>query len=472
MIRFRSLSSLMVFFCILGSMLAFFTTPITVQIPFSYFLGGDHRQALEVWTTKRARAIMVESLERRPDGTLVIEMTPALRAHLAANPNFRYAVFDIQSGSLAAGSSEELASHFRHFLVDAEVFGSLFHLSGDADARSRGYIRTTKTRFGRLTTIVYGCQFHWDDLLFQLQAYAIPENLFSYLVLAFVLSVVAWIVVRRGLSPLRAAAATIASVDVNCLNQRASIANIPTELVPFVEAVNAAFERVRKGVALQKRFTANSAHELRTPIAILRGRIEKLEESPVKQDIERDVKRIQTILEQLLVLAQIEQREGELSPPEIDLRETLLHTTADYMPLALAANRHVAFEAPKGPVISSAYRWAVESVAMNLIENAVRAEPKGGTVLIKLTEDALFEVVDHGEGVSKEYREIIFEPFWRKSEVSPGTGLGLAIARELITKLNGRIWVEDTLGGGATFKIALPKVVRVGVSTRLQLSDA
>ncbi|ARN82079.1 sensor histidine kinase [Methylocystis bryophila] len=470
MTRFRSLSSHLIFFCILGSMLAFFTTPITVQIPFSYFFGGDHRLALEVWTTKRARAIVIDSLHRQSDGTLAIEFTPALRAHLAANPNFRYAVFDFRSGRLAAGSSEELASHFQQVFVQAEVFGSLFHLLGDADPHSRGYIRTTETKLGRLATIVYGCQFHWDDILFQLHAYAAPENFVSYLLLALVLSLVAWIVVRSGLAPLREAAATIAAIDVNDLHHRASTANVPSEVVPFVDAVNAAFDRLRQGVARQKRFTANSAHELRTPIAILRGRIETLGESPLKRDIERDVKRIQTILEQLLVLAQIEQRDGCLSPPEINLQEVLLDTTADYLPLALAADRHVALEAPEEPVMIPAYRWAVESVAMNLIENAVRAEPKGGTVLIKLTDGAVIEVVDHGEGVAKEHREMIFEPFWRKSEISPGTGLGLAIAKELITKLNGRIWVEDTPGGGATFKIALPKIRRVARKTPHEMS--
>jgi signal transduction histidine kinase len=80
---------------------------------------------------------------------------------------------------------------------------------------------------------------------------------------------------------------------------------------------------------------------------------------------------------------------------------------------------------------------------------------------VRVSADAVVEVVDHGEGVALSDREMIFEPFWRKSEATPGTGLGLAIAKELIEKLGGRIWVEETPHGGATFKLSLGRVDEV-----------
>ena len=92
-------------------------------------------------------------------------------------------------------------------------------------------------------------------------------------------------------------------------------------------------------------------------------------------------------------------------------------------------------------------------VVANLIGNALKAEPVGGTVLVRLRPEGEVEVIDHGEGVAPCHRETIFEPFWRKSEATPGSGLGLAIAKELISKLHGRICVEETPGGGATFKL-------------------
>jgi two-component system, OmpR family, sensor kinase len=104
------------------------------------------------------------------------------------------------------------------------------------------------------------------------------------------------------------------------------------------------------------------------------------------------------------------------------------------------------------------YRWAVESVITNLVENAVRAEPIEGTVVVRIRTEGMVEIIDHGDGVAATDREKIFEPFWRKSETEPGTGLGLAIAKELTEAMRGRIWVEDTPGGGATFKLWFPKV--------------
>ncbi len=457
MIRLRSLSSRLILYWFLGSLLAFFSTPATVQIPLAFFGVGDHYQALEVWTTRRAREVVVDSLRRSTDGSLYIEMTDALRAHMKRNPEFRFAVFVPDTGALLPGSSEELASNFRALMGEVDVYGSLFHLAHDPNLKARGYVRTTVTAFGRLGTIVYGSWFHWDDIFYQLYVYVALPNMLAYLPLCAVLLLVTFVVVRRGLAPLRVVAAKIAQIDVNSLNRRIPTADMPSEIAPFVEAVNVAFERVKQGVARQRRFTANSAHELRTPIAILRGRVDKLEETPLKRDIQRDVHRIQTILEQLLVLAQIEERGTTTSPPELDLSETVLSVTADYMPIALSNDRRLAFERPSAPILVRAYRWAIESVVMNLIENAVRAEPVGGTVLVRVTADATVEVADHGEGITPPDREMIFEPFWRKDEKKPGTGLGLAIAKELIDKHYGRLWVEETPGGGATFKIALPQ---------------
>lgn len=456
----RSLSSRLILYWIIGSLLAFFSTPATVQIPLAFFWGGDHRHALEVWTTKRARTVVIDALRRAPDGTLYVETTEALRKHKERNPDFRFAVFDPDAGAILQGSSAELAEHFKGLMGDVEVFGSLFHLTKDANAKARGYIRTTVTPFGKLGTIVYGSNFHWDDVFYQLHAYLVTENFLAYLPLGAVISIVGFSVVRGGLAPLRMAAAKVSKIDVDTLNQQVPEANLPSEVLPFVDAVNSAFRRVDEGVARQKRFTANSAHELRTPIAILCARLDKMEDGPLKRELQHDVSRIKTILEQLLVLAQIEERGDANGAPELDLRETIRSTIADYMPIAFDNSRHIDFDAPEVAIIVRGYRWAVESVVTNLIENAMRAESVGGTIIVRVTEDASVEVVDHGPGIAQEDREKIFEPFWRKSDATPGTGLGLAIAKELMEKQGGRIWVEETPGGGSTFKLTFPTNTR------------
>jgi signal transduction histidine kinase len=78
---------------------------------------------------------------------------------------------------------------------------------------------------------------------------------------------------------------------------------------------------------------------------------------------------------------------------------------------------------------------------------------------VRVNEDATVEVIDHGEGVAETDRELVFEPFWRKTNAKPGTGLGLAIAREIVAAHGGRIWVEDTPGGGATFKLSFRSAI-------------
>jgi signal transduction histidine kinase len=119
-------------------------------------------------------------------------------------------------------------------------------------------------------------------------------------------------------------------------------------------------------------------------------------------------------------------------------------------------DRFIDFESGGAPVIVRGNRRAIESVVANLIDNALRAEPAGGTVIARVLADAGVEVIDHGAGVAECDRELIFEPFWRKSEATPGTGLGLSIARELMEAHHGRILVEATPGGGATFEIWFP----------------
>ena len=185
---------------------------------------------------------------------------------------------------------------------------------------------------------------------------------------------------------------------------------------------------------------------------MLRARVAKLDASDLKREITRDVRRIQTIVDQLLVLAQARERRCDMRL-SVDLGATALKVAADFMPVAIDAKKEIEFEAPEEPIMIRGFPWAIESVLGNLVENALRAEPEGGTVIVRVGVDARVDVVDHGNGVALEDRSLIFEPFWRKEETTPGTGLGLAIVKELARELDGEIRVADTPGGGATFVI-------------------
>ncbi|WP_246722083.1 sensor histidine kinase [Methylosinus sp. H3A] len=137
---------------------------------------------------------------------------------------------------------------------------------------------------------------------------------------------------------------------------------------------------------------------------------------------------------------------------EVDLVTSVREVVFLYLRLAIECDRMIEFETCAPRVVAHGNRRAIDAVA-NLIDNALRAEPSGGAVVVLVGPGATVAVIDHGEGVAQAECEMIFEPFWRKSEATPGTGLGLAIAKELMDNMHGKIGVEETPGGGATFKL-------------------
>jgi signal transduction histidine kinase len=330
-----------------------------------------------------------------------------------------------------------------------------FVLPGDPEAPSLGTMEPRRSPYGRMYVAVYRSMFRWDDVLYDLRNeldWDIP-----YFAAETVLTIiVAWLGMRWGLAPIRAVARQARRIDMSSIDQRLSKDRVPDEILPLIDAVNEALARVDQGVARQRLFTANAAHELRTPLAIMRARLENARQSHLRNKLLGDASKLRVILEQMLIAARLTERQAPLYE-RLNLVETVQPIVSDFFSLAIERDCGVEFEACAGLVECRANKRAVECVIGNLIDNAVRAQPAGGTVQVRVRVGAIVEVVDHGEGVAPCDRELVFEPFWRKNESKPGTGLGLAIAKEVLDKLGGRIWVEETPGGGATFKVAFPE---------------
>ena len=135
--------------------------------------------------------------------------------------------------------------------------------------------------------------------------------------------------------------------------------------------------------------------------------------SPLKVDIARDVKRLQTIVEQLLAVTRLNALQA--SPTDkVNMTDLLQEVVGDYAPLILASNRQIELETPETPVIVKGVKCALQSVVSNYIDNALRVEPEGGCINICVSLTGVLTVADHGEGVRPEDREKIFEPFWPK----------------------------------------------------------
>ena len=415
---------------------------------------GNYVTSWDSFAMLRAERQVIGSLASDGEGGVRIEPTENLLAELRRAPHMSFAVFDGGKQALS-GSDPELASFLLPF-VGISPTHTHFALPGDDGFAPEGYMEPIHTRFGRLHVAVHGQKFRWSDI-YDVWAFHF-QRLAAFLVMAIVLSATAaWFAVRNGLMPLRRVAQEAALIDMNTLGNRLTLSAVPREAMPLVRAINQALERLDVGARRQRLFTANAAHELRTPVAILAARLSSPREANFENMLKRDVWRISHIIQQLLADARAD--ETTLPVDEIiDLAELAQAIVDDAALLAVRDGREIEYLGPSDGVFVRSNKGAIEAVIANLIDNALRAEPEGGAVAIVVDEDATIAVIDHGPGVAEADRLTIFEPFWRKNEGATGAGLGLAIAKELVAKLKGKIWVEDTPGGGATFKLSLPPV--------------
>jgi len=421
----------------------------------SFLLGslgfGHIASSFDMLAASRAKDMVILSLTRGDDRRLRIEPTAELRAEIERAPLMRYAAFEATTGRAVEGSSPELVALLAK-IVDLSTTHAHFILPGDPRGDELGFMEVTRTPFGLMHIATYRQKFRLDDFYYSMR------DEFAWLS-AYIAAVVlissgtAWFAVRQGLRPLASLADRTARIDMDSLHQRLPIAGVPAEIMTLVESMNGALERLDAGAARMRRYTANAAHELRTPLAILRARLEDDEDPTFKSDLMRDASQLQAIVEQMLVAARIGERQSPVDEA-VDLVTTIRGVVADYMPLVVEWGREIAFEGGPAPVVARGSKRAIECVVANLIDNALRAEPDGGTVVVRVAANAIVEVVDHGEGVAPADREMIFEPFWRKSEATPGAGLGLAVAKELMEKMQGGIGVDETDGGGATFRLS------------------
>ncbi|MBM3551205.1 MAG: HAMP domain-containing histidine kinase [Alphaproteobacteria bacterium] len=367
----------------------------------------------------------------------------------------RVAVFDKFKQPLA-GSDPVLVSILTP-VVGISPTHVHFALPEDDSFAPEGFMAPMRTPFGQLHVAVHGQKFQWNDLI---DAWAFDIKLLAaYFAMAIVLSTAtAWFAVRNGLLPLRQVAHEASLIEMDTLGNRLTLSVVPTEAMPLVGAINQALERLDIGTRRQRLFTANAAHELRTPVAVLAARLDAPREPNFDSQLKRDVQRISHIIQQLLAEARAEEQSLPLDEV-VDVAASVRAMVDDAALLAIRNSREIEYLGPSSAVLVQGNKSAIEAIVANLIDNALNAEPEHGAVMVRVDRNATIEVIDHGPGIAVEDRQAIFEPFWRKREDASGAGLGLAIAKELVTKLKGKIWVDDTPGGGATFKMSLPRVV-------------
>jgi signal transduction histidine kinase len=398
------------------------------------------------------RRRIVASLVREEGGILALQPSRALASYAAARPGIAFAVLDATAKTLAAGGDPALGAAL-------ERLGPLYPLD-DGSLKAAGpdglgnvIIVTEMTSLGRVVIGSVGNRFRLEDVPSFFGAF-LPAMFPIYgpiFIGAFVF--MPWFV-RRSLAPLRRAASAAQAIDAADPHARLPGEGVQTEFMPLIEAVNAALARLELGLKRQKLYAANAAHELRTPVAILKARISALAEGPIKAQLQGDAVRIATLVEQLLTAARLDSQPA-MPGEEVDLVALLRDVVADRAPLALRSGRDIAVITQRRSMTLRGHARAIESAIANLLDNALRAEPRGGTVEARIDVDGTIAIIDHGPGVAETDRLAIFEPFWRKSDAEDGAGLGLAIVREVASRHGGSVTVADTPGGGATFRLTL-----------------
>jgi two-component system sensor histidine kinase QseC len=253
------------------------------------------------------------------------------------------------------------------------------------------------------------------------------------------------------LLPLRRASDAASRIAPRNIETRLSESAMPRELRPLIRAFNAALDRLQQGYRVQQEFLAAAAHELKTPLALIRGQVE-LSESDDRELLLGDIDRMARQVHQLLHLAEVSEAHN-FKMAEIDLAAAATEATTFLQRLAQRAGVHLDLRLPDALAPRRADRAAVFVLLKNLIENAIQHSPHGAVVTVDLRERGV-SVRDEGEGIPPQHLGELFKRFWRgAARRDTGAGLGLAICHE-IALAHGWSLVARNGAAGAEFLVS------------------
>ncbi|HOF51244.1 MAG TPA: sensor histidine kinase N-terminal domain-containing protein [Rhodoferax sp.] len=240
--------------------------------------------------------------------------------------------------------------------------------------------------------------------------------------------------------------------------------DLPREMQPLTEATNQVMARLQHLLDHQKRFVRDAAHQLRTPLAVLKVQVQSarrgdMEPAEALRDIEVTVDRATTLANQMLSLAKVEQLRQQQDFAALEWAEVVRTLALDLS--ALIAEKDIDFELHTEPCTVHAHDWMLREMVRNLLHNAIRHTPEHGLLSVRIAPMdgmAQLTIADSGSGIADALRMRLFQPF-ASGNTRSGTGLGLTIAREIILSLRGSIQLNNQTRDGQV--IGLNAIVRL-----------
>jgi two-component system sensor histidine kinase TctE len=420
---------------ILQFALLFISVPIIVALAVRADSGGPY-------TSEAITPVIARAIVRGGEGHLEVRITPELAELRSETPELWFVAEDDAGRSVTFG---HVPSQFTSFIGTLSDLSYAQFRDRSPPYRLSAVVRREVAPAGTITVLGHGKLTNLSLIVIMASnVAAIP----IFVLLALISLIVTPWIVRRSLAGVSRVSREAEQINAGQRGRRLSQEHVPSEIAPLVRAVNDALGRLDEGYERQRRFIASAAHELRTPIAILRVKVDAAPDASTRR-LSIDVERLGNLAEQLLDLHRLE---SDRIDEEIDLSSLLRRVAGDLAPLLIASDRTIEVVVNETqPIRGDA--GAIERVVTNLVQNAI--EHGGRLVTIRVFESA-FEVEDDGPGIPAEERERVFEAFHRLRPQSTGTGLGLHLVQQVVERHGGHVSIIAAPAGGTIVRVAFP----------------
>jgi len=447
--RFRSIISRVVALHVIAIGVTSILMPLALYWLLNQAANSLHRDAL------RSQAATIASFLRpQPDGSVTLDIPLEIQPLYSGGYGlYAYAVLDPAGRVLFSSRS------------DGSALFSLDESSrGDWVERQR---TTGSVLFGVSVARPVGQRMYWiqvaqdlshrDVIIDDVVTTFFPRVGWITFPILLLLLLIDILIFRRALEPVREASTTAAAIGPARTDVRLPEQAMPAEIVPLVHAVNQAFDRLEAGFRAQRDFTADMAHELRTPLAIMRARVDSLEPGPVRDALRTDLVNMTRTVSQVLDIAELES--FVVGDAKADLHAVCAEAVGFMAPLAVDMSKTISLTGAEGPVWVRGHAEALFRAVRNLVDNAIRHTPGGGSIEVHVSADGVVPVIDDGPGVPEAERDSIFRRFWRRDRTqAESRGLGLAIVARVAETHDGSVTVDNLPDSGAVFTLRLRPV--------------